>query len=187
MLPSSSGTSAGKSTSARTMDEILNDKPADGDTAALSVDDAPFLQGAEQHDGAGDRQSKAKGHPGADGPAQHVGEAHAEEGRDGNLADGAGHGDIPHRPEVLEREVQADAEHQEDDADLGQLARQRLVSDEARRVGGPVRRRRGGSRRGAIRGSVVQWRRGRTRGRGRQRWCDQRGVVRHSSVGSFPR
>ena len=31
--------------------------------------------------------------------------------------------------------MQADAEHQQDDADLGELARERLVGDEARREG----------------------------------------------------
>ena len=44
-----------------------------------------------------------------------------------------GNGDRPHREQLLEREVQADAEHQQDDADLGELARERLVGDEARR------------------------------------------------------
>ena len=31
--------------------------------------------------------------------------------------------------------MQADAEHQQDDADLGQLAGQRLIRDESRRIG----------------------------------------------------
>jgi hypothetical protein len=45
----------------------------------------------------------------------------------------AGHGDVLHRQQVAQREVQADAEHQQDHADLGQLRRERLVGDEARR------------------------------------------------------
>ena len=54
-------------------------------------------------------------------------------GRDGDLHDGAGHGDGAHRQQVLQREMQADAEHQQDDADLGELVGQALVGDEARR------------------------------------------------------
>ncbi len=37
--------------------------------------------------------------------------------------------------QVLQREMQADAEHQQDDADLGELAAQAPVGDEAGRVG----------------------------------------------------
>ena len=36
--------------------------------------------------------------------------------------------------QFLEVELQADAEHQQDDADLGELLGQRAVGDEARRV-----------------------------------------------------
>ncbi len=46
---------------------------------------------------------------------------------------GAGNSDARDRRQVLQREVQADAEHQQDDADLGQLAGQGNVGDEARR------------------------------------------------------
>ena len=42
-------------------------------------------------------------------------------GGDGDLGDGAGHGDGADREQVLQREMQADAEHQQDDADLGQI------------------------------------------------------------------
>ena len=41
-----------------------------------------------------------------------------------------------HRQQVVEREVQPDAEHQQHHADLGELARELDVGDEARR-GGP--------------------------------------------------
>ena len=55
-------------------------------------------------------------------------------GRDEALTQGAGHGHPPHGEQLLEVEVQADAEHQQDDADLGELVRQVLVGDEARRL-----------------------------------------------------
>ena len=51
----------------------------------------------------------------------------ADQGGDDDLDDRAGHGDARHRHQVLEREVQADAEHQQDHADLGELAGQRGV------------------------------------------------------------
>jgi hypothetical protein len=44
-----------------------------------------------------------------------------------DLHDRAGDGDLAHRHQVLQREVQADPEHQQDHADLGQLRRQLLV------------------------------------------------------------
>ncbi len=51
----------------------------------------------------------------------------------GDLHHRAGNRDAAHRQQVAERKMQADAEHQEDHADLGELGRQRLVGDEARR------------------------------------------------------
>ncbi len=47
------------------------------------------------------------------------------------MHDRAGDGDAAHAPQVLERKVQADAEHHEDDADFGQLAGRVDVADEA--------------------------------------------------------
>ena len=45
-----------------------------------------------------------------------------------------GNRDAPHRQQFLEVELQPDAEHQQDDADLGELLGQRRVGDEAGRV-----------------------------------------------------
>ena len=50
------------------------------------------------------------------------------------------------RQQVLQREMQADAEHQQDDADLGQLGGQCRIGDEARRERADQRRRRADSR-----------------------------------------
>ena len=54
------------------------------------------------------------------------------ERRDEGLADGPRDGDAPHGEQVPEREVDADAEHQQDHADLGELGGDRGVGDEAR-------------------------------------------------------
>jgi hypothetical protein len=51
------------------------------------------------------------------------------------LNEGARHRDEPDRQEVYQREVQADAEHQQDDADLGEIDGERWVGDEARSGG----------------------------------------------------
>ena len=53
------------------------------------------------------------------------------ERRDEALADRAGDGDVADGEQVVEVEVQADAEHQQDDADLGELLGERGVADEA--------------------------------------------------------
>ena len=50
-------------------------------------------------------------------------------------SDGAGNGDAPHGQQFLEVELQADAEHQQDDADFGELLGEMRVGDEAGRVG----------------------------------------------------
>ena len=112
--------------------EVLDDQPADGDPPALGLDQAPLLQSAQQHHGAGHRQRQAEHQPGADRPAQPRREPHAEQGGAGDLDDGAGDGDLLDREQILEREVQADAEHQENDADLGELAGEILVGDDSR-------------------------------------------------------
>jgi hypothetical protein len=54
---------------------------------------------------------------------------------DRDLDDGPGEGDPPHGEEVGDREVDADPEHQQDDADLGKLLREAGVGDESWRVG----------------------------------------------------
>ena len=74
---------------------------------------------------------------------------HAEQRGADDLHDGAGNGDGAHREQLLEREVQAHAEHQKNDADLGELAGERL--DRRRSPASPDRsaRRQGDSRRSA--------------------------------------
>jgi hypothetical protein len=49
------------------------------------------------------------------------------------LPDGARHGDAADGQEVLQGEVQPNAEHEQDDADFGELWRKRLISDKAGR------------------------------------------------------
>ena len=60
-----------------------------------------------------------------------------EQRREGDLQDRAGQDDRPHRQQILEREMQADPEHQQDHADLGELRREARVRDKPG-VNGPT-------------------------------------------------
>ena len=114
--------------------QILDDQPADRDAAALGLDQPALLQRAQQHDRRGDRKRKAENEACADGPAKSPGEARAQHCCEGDLNDSSRHGDGADRKKILQREMQADAEHQQDDADLRKFERQRLVGDETGRV-----------------------------------------------------
>jgi hypothetical protein len=50
------------------------------------------------------------------------------------LGDGSGHRDVADRKQFVDMELQADAEHQEDDADFGKLLGECRIGDESRRV-----------------------------------------------------
>lgn len=114
-------------------DEVLDDQPADRDPAPLRLHHAALLQGAQQHHGAGDGKRQAEDEAAAGRPAHRQCKQEAEEGRHDDLADRSGNGDGPHGEEILQRKMQADAEHQQDDADFRELVRQLLVGDETGR------------------------------------------------------
>ena len=111
--------------------QVLDDQPADRDPSAIAVEHAPALQRAQQDHGAGDRQRKAEDDALRMRPAEAPAEKPAHRGGDGHLYDRPRHGDIPHGDEVAHRKMQADAEHQQDHADFGELRRQGLIADEA--------------------------------------------------------
>ena len=92
------------------------------------------MQGLERDDGGRHRKREAEDDAGDNVPAHH--QAHADaHGRAGNDAQqGARDGDGLHRDEVLEREIEPDAEHQEHDADLGKLEGQLDIGHEAWRM-----------------------------------------------------
>ena len=113
--------------------EVLDDEPAHGDAPALGLDQPPLLQQAEQHHGARHGKGDAEDEPGSPAPALPPAERHGQRDGEEGLGAGAGNGDAAYRQQVLKREMQADAEHQEDDADLGELVGDGLVGDEARR------------------------------------------------------
>ena len=115
--------------------EVFHDEPAHRDAAPLRVDKAALLESPQHHDRACHRKRQAEDETCPERPAEQVGETRPERGHDGDLPDGARHGDGPHGQQVGEGEVQPDAEHEQDDADLGELRRELLVGHVARREG----------------------------------------------------
>lgn len=68
------------------------------------------------------------------GPTEREPEPGAERDHDATGEQGAGHRQPAHRPQIGEREPEADAEHQQHDADVGELRGERGVADKPRRV-----------------------------------------------------
>ena len=130
--------------------QIFDDEPADRDTPPLGIDEAPLLQRPQQNHGAGDRQrSRTPGSPPSCQPKAQA-KPMPSSGGDRDLHDGAGNGDGADREQVIQGEMQADAEHQQDDADLGEFSRQRRIGDKARGEGTDQHARREDSRRSAM-------------------------------------
>ena len=104
-------------------EQVLDDQPADGDVAGRRVQVVVVRRGrAIEHDGAGDRDGQAEDDAGRPAPAEGRGDA-ARRGRwrPRLWHDRPGHGHPADGQQLLEVELQADAEHQQDDADLGEL------------------------------------------------------------------
>ena len=111
--------------------QILDDQPADGDTAVDSSDDVAFLQRLQQHHSTGNRQAEAQHHPCPHAPAPRHRHADADAGSDDDLANGAGNHHPPYGHQIGHGEMQAHAEHQQHDTDLGQLSGYGAIGDEA--------------------------------------------------------
>jgi hypothetical protein len=94
------------------------------------------LQRFQQYHGARHRQGQAEddGRRGRPAPPQR--NARTERRGDDHLHHRARQRDLAHRQQVLQREMQAHAEHQQHHTDLGELARDLDVGDEPR-GGGP--------------------------------------------------
>ena len=99
------------------------------------VDESAFLERPQQHDRARDREREAEDDSGFPAPAHPAAEQGAQQRRGADLDNGARERDGADGEQLAEREVHADAEHEEDHADLGELVGDRLVGDEARGEG----------------------------------------------------
>lgn len=107
---------------------VSAEQPADRDPTIDGLQQATLLQRLDEHDGARHGKGQAEHQARTQAPTPEGGDAHTEGRRYRDLNDCAGHGDSTHGQQVLEGEVQPDTEHQQDDTDLGQLARQCNVS-----------------------------------------------------------
>ena len=112
--------------------KVLDDEPTDDDTPAVGVDETPLLQSSEHNDRARDGQCEAEHNARPGGPPHSVRQTKPECRHEGHLADCSRNGDGSHGKQVVEREVQPDAKHQEDDTDFGELPCECLIRDVAR-------------------------------------------------------
>ena len=97
------------------------DEPADDDTPAVGINEPPLLQGPEDHNRACDGQGEAEHNARPGRPPHNVCQAKAESRYKGHLADRSRNGHGAHGKQIMQREVQPDAKHQQDDADFGEL------------------------------------------------------------------
>jgi hypothetical protein len=115
--------------------KVLDDEPADRDVAPLGFHEAALLQRPQQHDRTGDRERQAEDDAAAEAPPHPPGQSHPQQGGAGDLNRCARNGDGLHREQILEGEMQPDAEHQQNDADLRELVGETLVRHVAGREG----------------------------------------------------
>jgi hypothetical protein len=115
-------------------EQVLDDQPSDGDVTRRRVEVVVVGENPDQHDRAGDRERDPEHQAGRPTPPEHRRRGRAEQRRDDALRDRARHGDAPNREQLLDVELQADAKHQKDDADLGQLLGEPRIGDEAGRI-----------------------------------------------------
>ena len=115
--------------------DVLDDEPADGDLAVHALQDSSHFKRLEKHDRRCTREAHAEHEciPPVPVPDEVRDEA-AEQGGDEHLQHGPGHGDALDVHQVSNGEVEADAEHQQHDADFGELLGKGCVGEDARRV-----------------------------------------------------
>ena len=115
-------------------EQILDDQPANGNVASRGVELLVVGQYAEEDHSAGDGHGQAEDQPRCPAPSQGHGDATPQHGRGHALAQGTRDGDLTDRHQFVEMELQPDAEHQQDDADMSQFLGQMLIGHEAGRM-----------------------------------------------------
>ncbi len=88
----------------------------------------------DEHDGARDRERHPENDSGGPAPSEPARDDGTEQRGNGALRDGAWNGDPPHGQQFFDMKLQADAEHQKNDADFGQLLRDLCVRHESGRM-----------------------------------------------------
>ena len=109
--------------------QVLDDQPAHGQTTGLALDLSTLLQRPQQDHGRGDREGEPHKGRLQIRHSQQPSQAPAQGRSRRDLEQGARDRDLSHLHQVSEREMQTDAEHQQDDADLRQLRSQLRIGD----------------------------------------------------------
>src|SRR5215207_10631917 len=116
--------------------EVFDNEPAHHNAPTLGFNEPPVLQGSQHDYGARDRERQSEDNTRAPRPSEDLGQAETKECHKGNLPDSTRYSDGADSQEVLQGNMQSDAEHEQDHANFGELRRQGLISHKARR-GGP--------------------------------------------------
>ena len=115
--------------------EVLEDEPTHRGPPGGRIQQALVHQPPQEHHRAGDGKGETEQEAGRAAPAPESPQAVPERRGQRHLREAPGDRDRAHPPQVLQGEVEADPEHQEDHAQLGQLGDGLHVAHEARRVG----------------------------------------------------
>ena len=117
----------------RDRDQVLDDRPADRHAAVERVELAPVDQRLDDDEGRRDRQARADDQGGARFDAHGNREHRPDSEDDADLDQGAGYRDPRDGAELADRELDAEREQEEDDAEVGELGDCLRIADEARR------------------------------------------------------
>ena len=115
--------------------EVLDHHPAHRDLPVRGFEEPDIGERSDEHHRARYRDREAEHDSLGVRPAPQRDDECGHRGRDHDLPYRARHRDPADGPQIGEREMDADAEHQEDHPDLGELVRDRRIRGEARREG----------------------------------------------------
>ena len=116
-------------------EQILDDKPSDGDVSGRRMQVAVVRQDANEHHRAGHGQGHAEDDARGPAPSERRRDHRAQERGHGTLRNRTRYRHATNGEEFLDVKLQTDAEHQEDDANLRKLFRDVRVRHEPGRVG----------------------------------------------------
>ena len=114
--------------------QIFDDEPADRDVSGPRVQVAIVGEDSDEDNRAGDREADPEDQPRRRRPAECVGDRHPQARGDDALRNRSWNGDPPDGDQLLDVKLQPDAEHQQDDADFGELLGHVAIRHEAGRV-----------------------------------------------------
>ena len=118
--------------------QILDHEPAHGDAAVDGFENAAAFQRPEEHDGAGYGEAPGRRRcPSGEVHPQRRRTPIPESVATAIWTMAPRQGNTAHSQQVVERKMQADAEHQQHHADFGELVRKLDIGDKPR-CGGPM-------------------------------------------------